>query len=292
MGSTVRLQNMSSHEDARRWFAEDLRVAAPVINNDAIVEAFAAVPRERFLGPGPWHIHSRMWDVPPYRSCSDDARLLYHDVLVSIDNDRDLNNGLPSLWAYVFDHLNILPGATVLQVGAGVGYFAAILAELVSNGGSVIAYEIDPDLAERAKQNLEIYTQVEVRSGDATAPFDIPNVDAIVACAGATHVPDHWLESLAIGGHMMLPLTASNHKGFMMLLNRQTDRFKASSLGSCGFYHCVGARKETEEHALQEALDALGGKAPDLGSLHFASDTRKPTNAWYVGEGFWISYQQ
>jgi len=77
-----------------------------------------------------------------------------------------------------------------------------------------------------------------------------------------------------------------------MLLNRQADGIKVSSLGSCGFYHCVGARKETEEQALQKALDAHGGKAPDLGSLHLASDTNKPTNAWYAGEGFWISYRQ
>jgi len=77
-----------------------------------------------------------------------------------------------------------------------------------------------------------------------------------------------------------------------MLLNRQADGIRALSLGSCGFYHCVGARKEKEEHALQEAFNAHGGKAPDLGALHLASDTKKPTNAWYVGEGFWISYRQ
>lgn len=282
----------NSLEEARRWFAEDLKVAAPVINNEAIVKAFAMVPREQFLGAGPWHIHSRMWDVASYLSASDDPLLLYHDVLVSIDKDRDLNNGLPSLWAHVFDHLNILPGATVLQVGAGVGYFTAILATLVSEDGSVIAYEIDPDLADRAKQNLKTYTQVEVRSGDATKSFQALPLDTIVACAGATHVPGHWLENLTVGGHMMLPLTASDRKGFMMLLSRQSDSFKVSSLGSCGFYHCVGARKATEERALQEALHAHGGKAPDLGSLHLISDAVKPCNAWYVGEGFWISYQQ
>ena len=151
-----------------------------------------------------------------------------------------------------------------------------------------MAFEIDPDLADRAKRNLAIYTQVEVRSGDATPPFKLPSVDAIVACAGATHVPAHWLESLAVGGHMMLPLTASNHKGFMMLLNRQADGIKASSLGSCGFYHCVGARKETEEHALQEALNAHGGKAPELGSLHLvfpAPGNRTTLGMWEKATG-------
>lgn len=260
----MQVQEVKSLDDARRWFAEDLRVAAPVINNEAIVDAFASIPRERFLGAGPWKIYSRMWDTEPYESGSDDPRHLYHDVLVSIDDDRKLNNGLPSLWAFVFDHLNIEPGTTVLQVGAGVGYFTAILADLVTEAGSVIAYEIDPELAERAKQNLSSYTQVEIRSGDATLPFDVPSLDAIVACAGATHVPGHWLKNLVDGGRMMLPLTASDHKGFMMLLSRQADNFMASSLGSCGFYHCAGARKTTEESALRKALDAHEGKAPDL----------------------------
>jgi protein-L-isoaspartate(D-aspartate) O-methyltransferase len=46
--------------EARRWFAEDLRVSSPVMHNPAIVAAFATVPREIYLGDGPWRIHSRL----------------------------------------------------------------------------------------------------------------------------------------------------------------------------------------------------------------------------------------
>lgn len=116
---------------ARRWFAEDLRVVAPVLNNPAIIDAFAKIPREKYLGAGPWRIHPRSLDHPAYTSPTAENHHVYHDVLIAIDEGRGVNNGLPSMWAYYFDYLDIKPGATVLQVGAGAGYYTAIMAELV-----------------------------------------------------------------------------------------------------------------------------------------------------------------
>lgn len=133
------MKKMHGIKDARDWFAEDLRIAAPVRNNPAIITAFAKIPREQYLGAGPWRIHPRQFDRPAYISATADPHHIYHDVLVSIDHDLDINNGLPSLWAYYLDQMDIRPGATVLQVGAGVGYFTAILAELVTDSGRVIA---------------------------------------------------------------------------------------------------------------------------------------------------------
>src|SRR6516162_1121471 len=99
---------MSHKEKAqRRWYAEDLKLQAPVRRNMAIVDAFAAVPRERFLGPGPWRILAgrRIADTNGYVLTPDDnPRWLCHDVLVAIDPARHLNNGQPSFWAGNFDH--------------------------------------------------------------------------------------------------------------------------------------------------------------------------------------------
>jgi hypothetical protein len=92
---------------ARRWFAEDLRLRAPVKRNLEIVAAFAAVPRERFLGPGPWRIRPDKLHEPPFTTPDDQPHWLCHDVLVSIDETRGLNNGLPSFWAHNFDHLDL-----------------------------------------------------------------------------------------------------------------------------------------------------------------------------------------
>jgi protein-L-isoaspartate(D-aspartate) O-methyltransferase len=152
----------------RRLYAEELRFTAPIVRNPAIAEAFASVPRERFLGPGPWHVRGATagpagedFDTPDA-----DPRHVYHDVVVSIDSDRRLNNGGPSLWARCFDHLDIRPGERVLHVGAGTGYYSAILAELVGRHGAVHAVEIDQALAERARGGLSAYAQVGVIAGD------------------------------------------------------------------------------------------------------------------------------
>ena len=82
---------------------------------------------------------------------------LYEDVLVAIDVERGINNGQPSLHAQSIDALGLKEGETVVQIGAGAGYYTAILAELVGPTGRVIAYEIAPDIAARAAANLARY---------------------------------------------------------------------------------------------------------------------------------------
>jgi protein-L-isoaspartate(D-aspartate) O-methyltransferase len=251
-----------SIEEARNWFAEDLRVASPVVHNLAIIEAFAKIPREKYLGAGPWRIQPRLLDKPTYTSPTAEPHHIYHDVMVSIDHDRDLNNGLPSLWAFFFDRLAISPGETILQVGAGVGYFTAILAELATPDGRVIAYEIDENLAKRTEANLKEYTNVEVIPGDATKAENLQNLDAVVVFAGATHVPEIWLSSLSQSGCIVIPFTADDQWGFMLLLEKRGGSFPVSSLGTCGFYHCGGAQKSNEAAALKNALESTGRYGP------------------------------
>src|ERR1700757_2799568 len=113
----------------RRFYAEELRAAAPVRRNESVVEAFATVPRERFLGPGPWRIIPTKWMDAAYVTADADPARLYHDVVVAIDETRNLNNGEPGLWARLFDQLDLRPGERVMQVGAGTGYYSAVLAE-------------------------------------------------------------------------------------------------------------------------------------------------------------------
>ena len=123
---------------ARRWFAEELRHTAHV-RSPAVVEAFATVPREHFAGPGPWRVLSPMRG-PDYWTTDDaDPRRLCHDILVAIDETRRLNNGQPSLWANLIDQLGLKAGERVIHVGAGLGYYSAIIAEIVGPAGRVAA---------------------------------------------------------------------------------------------------------------------------------------------------------
>ena len=86
-----------------------------------MLNAVASVPREQFVGPGPWRIKSPM-DLAEYWTTDDDDPIhVYHDVLIALDEFRGINNGQPSLWAYLFDHLDFVPGERVLHLGCGTG---------------------------------------------------------------------------------------------------------------------------------------------------------------------------
>ncbi|PCI05277.1 MAG: protein-L-isoaspartate(D-aspartate) O-methyltransferase [Hyphomicrobiales bacterium] len=278
-------------EAARRWFAQDIKEVAPVVHNQRIVDAFASVPREQYLGDGPWGIHSRLGIGAIHQSATSSPLHVYHDVLISIDQASGINNGLPSLWGRVFDNLNIEPGDVVLQVGAGTGYYTAILAELVTSKGRVIAYEIEGNLAKQAKENLQHYAQVEVVSGDATEAKDLPQVDIVVACAGVTHVPLLWLDHLSDTGRMVLPVTGGNQWGFLMHLARDGDDFPIKSLGPCGFYHCAGARLDGEEQTLSEALKLSNGGAPRRGYYHLGQPDDQDGQVWVIGQSYWITHE-
>ena len=218
---------------ARRWFAEDLRVIGHLLD-ERVIDAFATVPRERFAGPGPWrilHFADGYWTTPDA-----DPRHLYHNVLIALDEERRLNIGEPLLWARHFDRIGVKDGDRVLQIGTGSGYYTAILAELVGPNGKVEAIEIDTPLAATAERNLEAWPTAHITVGDASAPIE-GRWDLIVAFAGATAPHGWWLDALADGGRLLLPMTAGNFSargGFMLRLDRRGSGFAARSAGWVG----------------------------------------------------------
>jgi protein-L-isoaspartate(D-aspartate) O-methyltransferase len=283
------VEKLRDLEAARRWFAEDIGEVAPVLRNKAIIAAFAKVPREQYLGEGPWGIHSRLSIGDIHESASKSPHHVYHDVLIAIDAALGLNNGLPSLWARVYDNLDIKEGATVLQVGAGVGYYTAILAELVSMQGQVIAYEIEPDLAERSRHNLRHYPNVDVICGDATKAERIPALDSLTACAGVTRIPARWLDSLKDGGQLVLPYTGVDQWGVLLHLTKGTERHPVKSLGPLGAYHCAGARSDREAEAISLAMQASNGGPADIAHYHVGDPPAGTEHVWVRGDRYWIS---
>jgi protein-L-isoaspartate(D-aspartate) O-methyltransferase len=242
---------------ARRHFAEELRVVSHVAS-EPLVEAFAVVPRERFAGPGPWrilHESEGYWSTPDA-----EPHWLYHNVLVALDEKRRLNIGQPSLWAFHFDRIDVRSAERVLQIGAGSGYYTAILAELVGPSGRVDALEIDGELAAAARRNLAAWAAVQVRCADASRPIE-GQWDVILAFAGATGPLGWWLDALADGGRLLLPMTGENFRGgFMLRLDRRGDALAARSAGWTAFYPCAGARNDAEQTALAQALKDWTGQ--------------------------------
>ena len=271
---------------ARRWYAEDLRCKSPVLRNLHVIDAFATVPRERFIGPGPWRIVPHPYE--PFLTPDSDPRWLYHDVLVSIDASRKLNNGQPSFWARNLAQLDIVSGERVLQIGAGTGYYTAIIAEIVGPTGQVTAVEIDPDLAAQARANLADWPQAHVVAGDGRA-IEQGAFDVVIVFAGSTHPSPQWLAGLVEGGRLLMPLTAESWWGFLLRVVRHGRAYAADAIGGVGIYPCAGGRDEDAGQRLQAALKALGPGTVPIRALHVGDPA--PTDAervWYQAPGFWL----
>jgi protein-L-isoaspartate(D-aspartate) O-methyltransferase len=275
----------------RRWYAEDLRLRTPVRRNMAVIDAFAAVPREIFLGPGPWSIVPFSQPDQPFMTPDDAPHWLYHDILVAIDPARSLNNGMPSFWAHNFNHLDLARGERVLQVGAGTGYYSAILAEMVGPQGRVTAVEYDAELAARARVNLAPWRHVAVVAGDGRA-HDAGEVDAIVVFAGSTHPAPLWLDRLADGGRLIIPLTSENWSGFMLRAVRQGGAFEAAAISGVGIFPCMGGRDKEAGSRLERMLTgAFRGRAMDIPihALHRGEPAAEDADrVWYQAPGFWL----
>jgi hypothetical protein len=114
-------------------------------------ETFALVRREAFMPPGPWKVlvGDEYVETP-----SADPAYLYQNTLVALDAEKGINNGAPFLHARWIGAVAPKAGEMVTHVGAGTGYYSAVLSMLVLPGGSLTAYEIDNELAKAARRNL------------------------------------------------------------------------------------------------------------------------------------------
>jgi protein-L-isoaspartate(D-aspartate) O-methyltransferase len=252
------------------------------VGDPRVEAAFAAVPREDFSGPAPWYVSGGLFG----RSAGSDVASLYDDVLVAIDARRGINNGQPSLHARSIEALNIREGETVVQIGAGAGYYTAILAELVGPNGKVVAYEIERDIARRASDNLMRYPQAEVRAQSGVGQ-NLPKADAIYVNAAATHPPRAWLDALKDGGRLLFPMHAAGSTGAMLLVTRppEGDVWPARFLCAVIFIACAGAQDAGIARRLDQAFRR--GGSGDVRSLRFGDDPR-PSD-WLRGDGWKLS---
>jgi protein-L-isoaspartate(D-aspartate) O-methyltransferase len=275
-------------EALRRYYAEELRTVSN-LQSEALVRAFAKVPREHFLGSGPWQILNPSFES--YRATPDaDPRHLYHNVLVAIDASRHLNNGQPGFLAFLIDALELEEGEHVVHVGCGTGYYTAILAEVVGPNGHVTAIEIDPELATRARSNLSYLHHVEVIEADGGG-YDPGPSDATLINAGSTHPRSVWLDTLRLGGRLLVLLTATKEAngpgwGYVLKVTRQSRGLAACFISDVGVFPCIGSRDTALNERLKEAFDR--GDWKTVQSLR--RDPHEPTDAcWLHSVDFCLS---
>jgi protein-L-isoaspartate(D-aspartate) O-methyltransferase len=284
-----------SLEECRHWYAEEVRYDAN-LSSERIVTAFATVPREKFLGAGPWKIDSfksyssqrRYLETPDA-----DPRHVYHNALIAIDPTRRLNNGHPQFWASMVECIEPQLGEHVVHIGCGTGYYSAILAELVGRRGRVIALDVDQDLAERARENLSNLAQVQVLHADG-AEYQPPTSDVIIVNAGASNVLRSWLFALRTSGRLLVPLTVTSDDegstwGKLLRVIRYAGGYRASFLGAVGIYPFVGGRDEESNRRLSEAFKV--GRADTVRSVRLDQHAAA-ADCWFHTEVCCLSQQQ
>jgi protein-L-isoaspartate(D-aspartate) O-methyltransferase len=171
--------------EAEREAMVERQILRRGITEAHILDAFREVPREAFVA-------------------EDQAHLAYGDHPLPIEARQTISQ--PYIVALTIQAAGIKPGDTVLEVGAGSGYAAAIISRIARK---VVGIERQHDLVEIARERLKRlgYDNVEIVEGDGTkgcpehAPFD-----AIVAAASGSHVPKAFIEQLAASGRIVMPV--------------------------------------------------------------------------------------
>ena len=254
---------MMSLVDCRRFYAEEIELAAGLSSSE-LVEAFAHVPREDFLGPGPWQVATASRGGLSaggkihlsYRTVHHPQQT-YHNVLIALDAKSDINNGQPGSLASWIDALDLKAGDQAYHLGCGTGYYTAVLATVVGPQGTVMASEVHPDLAARARRNLSGYANVTVHAGDGST-FDPEECDAILINAGVGQPNPLWLDRLREGGRLVLPLTVSTGptvgQGFMVKIVRAQSRFSAQVISPVAIFSCTGLRDAQSDESLRKAF--------------------------------------
>jgi protein-L-isoaspartate(D-aspartate) O-methyltransferase len=272
-------KNKSSLEEIRGFFAKMMALASGS-TDPRFERAFELVRREAFVGPGPWHIgiYQRTVETP-----SADPVFLYQNVVVRLDAAKGINNGEPFLHAAWMGAVEPKAGDVICHIGAGTGYYSAILSVLALPGGAVNAFEIDENLARRARDNLKPFENVSVTQGDATQ-LTLPPSDLIYVNAGVAMPPAGWLKALRPGGRMVFPWRPSQATALAIVISRGHAGFGVKPLMTSYFIPCVGAADAAECLKLPDHREAWSAR-----SVWLSTDREPDETAVAICKELWFS---
>ena len=258
--------------------------------------ALADVRREDFMGPGPWDMPVMgAGQAANYRRTPDaDPMWLYHDALVGLIPEKELNNGMPSFLTFLISLGRVAAGEHAVHIGAGVGYYTAIIAQLVGERGKITAIEYEPELAARARANLAGYPQVTAFLGDG-GTMALDPADVILVNAGASHPADVWLDALKDGGRLIVPLAVGYNtpaglrgtRGGIFVIERHGERFDAVWKSATAIYPCIGMSDAESAASLAEGFKR--GGLEKVRRLHRTADVPAEI-CWASGQGWALTY--
>jgi protein-L-isoaspartate(D-aspartate) O-methyltransferase len=260
------MDNNSQHEAStlHQTLIDQLKQNIPeFILTSEIEEAFRAVPRHVFLP-----------DLPLDQVYRDDAIVTKKEGASALSSSSQ-----PSVMVMMLKQLGLEPGHRVLEIGAGTGYNAALMAYMVGETGKVTTVDIDEDIASGARERLTEagFGRVEVVCADGgyghegSAPYD-----RIIITAGTEEISPAWREQLKQGGRLVVPLSIlPGGPQTSVCFELNGERLTSVSIILCGFMPLRGAF--TGATAAEDREVSLG---PDPGLLlHLKADDPKEVDA-------------
>jgi protein-L-isoaspartate(D-aspartate) O-methyltransferase len=264
--------------------------AAGRLHDPAIEEAFRTVPRHEFLP-----------DLPVRQAYADEAVAVQR-----VEGVATSSASQPSMMAIMLEQLAARPGDRVLEIGAGTGYNAALLARIVGATGSVTAVDIDAELIDSAARHLVAAGTTGVRlvcaDGALGHPPDAP-YDRIVLTVGSSDVRPEWVAQLAPGGRLLLPLALRGSQLSVALDLGPDGLLRSDSVRGCAFIRLrgIGAAPDTVQPvgpgcSMQVPEDAAGVPDPELvaaalaapGPVRAVGVELGPQDVW-DGFGLWLA---
>jgi protein-L-isoaspartate(D-aspartate) O-methyltransferase len=233
-------------------------VARRMVADPRVVEALREVPRHFFVP-----------DVSVEEAYEDRA------ITTKYANGRPSSSASqPSIVARMLGQLQVEPGHSVLEIGSGTGYNAALLARLAGETGRVVTVDIAPDLVETARDRLTQagMAQVEVVCGDGAdgwaerAPYD-----RIVVTAGSSDLAPAWWDQLAQSGCLVVPLSLAGVQQCVAFAWAD-GHLESESVCDCGFMPLHGAMAHSDVHYDVPGypgvrVDIRPGRAVDVGTV-------------------------
>ena len=203
---------------------------------------------------------------------------IYSNRGLMIREDPHSAASQPTLIFGMLDDLKLTHGCKVLEIGTGSGWNAGLIAFRVGDESLVYSIDLQADLVEKARKHLNSagFNEVNLRAGDGGLGWDGETFDRIIVTVGSPDIPPAWIESLAEGGILVMPLKTRGAGDPILRLQKQDNTLTGTITRWAGFMDLQGNFKSSTENALEPSSD------PVVEALLQEAPTFTPLRA-YVG---------